>query len=91
MVRQVKKQHEDSQFLLKSFNETEPVERIAVLMFACNRPSVKVSLDSLLKARYDEKKFPVFVSLVSKPHSRLIFIPFPFPTNGRLNNHFLYF
>jgi len=65
MVRQVKKHHEDSQFLLQTFNQTQPSEPIAVLMFACNRPSVKLSLDSLLKAGYDGKKFPIYVSLVS--------------------------
>lgn len=39
-------------------------DRIAVLMFACNRPTVSKALDSLLKHRPDERRFPIIVSQV---------------------------
>jgi hypothetical protein len=37
---------------------------IPVLMFACNRVTVNIALDSLLKARKDSIKFPIIVSQV---------------------------
>ena len=39
-------------------------EVIPVVMFACNRVTVNLALDSLLKARKDPKKFPIIVSQV---------------------------
>jgi hypothetical protein len=39
-------------------------EVIPVLMFACNRVTVNLALDSLLKARKDPNKFPIIVSQV---------------------------
>ncbi len=39
-------------------------DKIAVLMFACNRPNVSRALDSLLKHRKDPHQFPVIVSQV---------------------------
>ena len=37
---------------------------IAILMFACNRVTVSRALDSLLKYRKDQQKFPIVVSQV---------------------------
>lgn len=37
---------------------------IPVLMFACNRVTVNIAIDSLLKARKDSIKFPIIVSQV---------------------------
>ena len=42
----------------------EPDVVIPVLMFACNRVTVNLALDSLLNARKDSKKFPIIVSQV---------------------------
>jgi hypothetical protein len=39
-------------------------EVIPVLMFACNRVTVNVAIDSLLKARKNPKQFPIIVSQV---------------------------
>jgi len=39
-------------------------EVIPVLMFACNRVTVNIALDSLLKARKNPEKFPIIVSQV---------------------------
>jgi hypothetical protein len=43
----------------------DPSDVIPVLMFACNRVTVNLALDSLLKARKDPKKFPIIVSQVT--------------------------
>ena len=40
-------------------------EVIPVLMFACNRVTVNIALESLLKARKDPEKFPIIVSQVT--------------------------
>ena len=40
-------------------------EVIPVLMFACNRVTVNIALESLLNARKDPEKFPIIVSQVT--------------------------
>ncbi len=42
----------------------KPEDKIAVLMFACNRPTVSKALDSLLAVRSDPERFPIIVSQV---------------------------
>lgn len=48
-------------------NKGEPVKKeqdvvLPVLVFSCNRPDIRRSLDGLLKYRPDAKKFPIIVS-----------------------------
>lgn len=46
---------------LKGSSKSDSVV-LPILVFSCNRPDVRRSLDSLLKYRPDAKKFPIIVS-----------------------------
>ena len=58
----------DSNFPDQTLKETIPYENkeekivLPIIVFSCNRPEVRRSLDGLLKYRPDPEKFPIIVS-----------------------------